>query len=387
MQRLKIIIWAMVSIWLLSGCTTFMETFFARDNILPPAPLVEFTPSLSVQSLWQTRTGSGTKNDYIRLRPAVTEDAVIIADARGRVMAFDQMTGARIWTANVGEAISSGPSTAHQMVAVATKAANVITLDQMNGEPWWLTAVNNEVLATPTITEDFILVKSVDDQLVALDRYDGQKIWQYDVDSPNLILHAGSAPVVADDRVVAGFADGSLAVFNLHTGEIIWQRQVAEPQGTSEVERMVDIDADPIVSAGVIYVASYQGNLAALSLVEGEVIWEQPLSSYTGLALSEQAVFVSDAQSQLWAFDRVSGHVLWVEEQLLNRQITAPTLLDDILVVGDGQGYLHWISATTGELLARNSVSRKGIIAAPTVKDGAVYVLTADGILEAFHTE
>lgn len=384
MYHIKVAIWVAVCVWLLTGCTMIRETFFARDNTPPAAPLVDFAPTLSVQSLWRVRSGRGTNGDYIRLRPAVTGDRVITADVRGTVTAHNRMTGRRIWTVNVGEPISSGPSVDEEIVALGTKSAQVITLEQASGTPWWLVAVNNQVLGAPIITDELVLVKSVDDQLAAFDRYDGQKIWQHDTDSPDLILHAGSAPVAVDNRVVAGFADGSLAVFDMHTGELLWERQIAEPQGASEIERMVDIDADPIVSNGIIYVTTYQGNLVALSLAEGEVLWEQPLSSYTGLALSEDAVFVSDADSFLWAFDRTTGHILWVEQQLRNRQITAPVLLNDILIVGDGEGYLHWISAQSGQFLARNSVSRNAILAAPMADDGDVYVLTEDGILEAF---
>src|SRR5262249_11165231 len=75
---------------------------------------------------------------------------------------------------------------------------------------------------------------------------------------------------------------------------------------------------------------------------------------------------------------------IWEQKALHRRGLTAPALDGDTLVIGDFQGYVHWLDAATGELLARHKTDGKRITNSPVVVDGRVYVLTDNGRLSAF---
>jgi outer membrane protein assembly factor BamB len=84
---------------------------------------------------------------------------------------------------------------------------------------------------------------------------------------------------------VVGFANGNLAKLTLQDGSMLWQQIITIPEGSFAIQRMVDIDADPVVFNNRVYVATYQGKIAALDLTTGKIYWTHDISSFTGLTV------------------------------------------------------------------------------------------------------
>ena len=145
---------------------------------------------------------------------------------------------------------------------------------------------------------------------------------------------------------------------------------------------MIDIDADPIIYNQLIYAATYQGKIAALDGRSGRKRWTHDISSYTGMAADQNAVYVSDAKGHIWSFDAYNGQIHWEQNALDARNITAPVVMGHYIVVGDQSGYLHWVNTANGQLAARESVG-SSISAKPLIKNGILYALTQDGNLSA----
>jgi outer membrane protein assembly factor BamB len=184
--------------------------------------------------------------------------------------------------------------------------------------------------------------------------------------------------------VIVGFENGNLAKLTRQEGSMIWQTTVAIPEGAFAIQRMVDIDADPVVYNHNVYVATYQGRATSLDLTTGKAQWTHDMSSFTGLTVDSQRLYVSDAKSYLWAFDRESGTVDWRQVQLEARNISGPAMIGNYIVVGDGQGYLHWLSKQDGHFVARSRVNNSAIRVVPIVDNDVVYVLTREGYLSAY---
>ena len=243
----------------------------------------------------------------------------------------------------------------------------------------------NQVLGVPAVTMNRVVVETVDGNLVVLNSQTGQVNWIYNHMAPTMILRGGTTPQIINNNVIAGFSDGKLAAYNLSLGQLLWERYLAEPTGATDVEQMIDVVSDPIVANGVIYAVNYQGNISALEPANGQVIWQHPLSSYTGMAIGNRLIFVTDASGSVWAFDRNTGDVIWRQTQLANRILSAPAVQDNMLVVGDAEGYMHWLSQQDGHIVARTLMSNNvGISAAPVVNGNIIYVLNNDGLLTAY---
>ncbi len=365
-----------------------------KDNTPAPAQLESFKPTLEVSPLWEANAGSGTKGSRLEMSPALDSQSVYTADIKGRIMAFDRATGKKLWETDLDKKnsynqILSGPAVGEGILAVTNKDAQLIVFSTSTGEKMWQKTLSNEVLAPPTIAESKVFVKTVDGNLTAFDAQSGNKVWTYSHGTSPLIMRAGSSAQTLFGIVIAGFSDGKLVGLRADTGQILWEKSMATPEGANDVARMADIDANPIISDSVVYVASYQQNISAMSLQTGEILWKKDnISTFNNMALDSQALYAVDEESIIWAIERNSGTILWKQKDFHNRRLTSPSVVDGkALVFGDYQGYVSWISLEDGHAIARLRSSSNPITVEPVIDSNQVYVLSSDGTLTAYQVQ
>jgi outer membrane protein assembly factor BamB len=365
---------------LLSACNTIehrKETII--KNPLPLLPQHKMLPRL----IWLNSQSRGVGGSDAKLRLAITESEVIVADYRGEILALKRETGNLIWRAQCKKHILAGPFVAEKKIFVGTED-EVLAYRFSDGKLLWQAEVDGAVLATPQANKGIVFAHVIGGSVVALNDEDGRQLWRYNVTMPALILRKSSSPVIAGDTVIVGFSNGKLVALHRMDGTPEWEREIAVSKGRSDIQNMVDIVADPVVKDDIVYVVSYQGKAAALELATGALIWERELSSYSGLAVGEQSVFVSDTSGVVWALSRKTGEVLWKQEGLMGRRLTAPAVLNDFVVVGDEDGHLHWLSEKSGNFEGRVLVDSKGLEATPIVRNNVVYVLGRGGKVAAY---
>jgi outer membrane protein assembly factor BamB len=355
-----------------------------EDNVEPPAPLVEFTPRLNVIQLWTSKAGGGTDKQYLRLTPAVAGQRLYVAGTGGTVAALDATNGKTLWTTRVRETITGGPGVGENSVLVGTLNGKIILLNAETGREQWRAQLTSEVLAPPARAEGTVVARTIDGKVFGLDARDGKRLWIYDRTVPSLTLRGTSSPKIDSGIVVAGFDAGRLAGLELRTGRLLWEATVAASRGRSELERMVDIDADPVIVDGVVYVSSYQGQLAAVQLESGRVMWNRETSSHAGISIDDSSLFLTDHSSHVMAFDRYGGTSIWKQDKLTARGVTGPAVIGDYVVVGDLEGYLHWMDKSDGRFVARTRIAKERIIAQPVVVGSIVYAYATDGSVAAF---
>ncbi|MDJ0927793.1 MAG: outer membrane protein assembly factor BamB [Gammaproteobacteria bacterium] len=374
--------WALVlgGLALLSGC----GIFGGEEEEDPPAELVKFKPTLEIRKAWSASIGKGTKQLRLALVPASDGTNVFAAAHDGKVAAFEALKGKRLWSTKTKLPLSAGPATDGELVVLGSSNGEVIALNAENGRIRWATTVSSEVLAPPALSPGLVLVRSVDGKLTALQRSDGTEAWFVQQSMPRLSVRGTGSPVVAGNAVLAGFDNGRLAAYDMSDGTELWSTLLSPPSGRTEVDRMVDINATIQVIGEDIYTAGFQGVVAVLALESGQLLWSRELSSYNGFATDFLNVYVSDSASGLLALSRRSGSENWRVATLLNRDISGPAAWKNSVVVGDFEGHVHWFSATTGELQARQRAGSKRITSSPLVVGELLYVLTDDGKLHVF---
>lgn len=368
---------------MISGCSTLFN--MADDNTPKPSELVNFTPTVAVETVWSRSTGGFNKNDLL-LHIATNQTGLFTSSASGTVTAFDQETGNRLWSRNANMKVTGGPGANNRLVVVAGNDGQVIAYNANNGELAWQAQASNQVLAPPAVTNSIVIVKAIDGHVNAFAAANGKQSWEYANPTPALTLRGDSKPTIASGGVIVGFADGKLMAFSLTSGQLLWQHVVSLPEGSTPLAQLVDIDGTPIVKDGMVYVVNYQGNVEAISLRDGQTRWQHKLSSYTGLAVDDAHVYVTDAEGDVWAFDRYTGAVDWRQQKLQARVLTAPAVMGRFVVVADAQGYVHWLNKYTGQFAAR--VQQGGVIKSPpVVQDNTLYVLTVSGGLKAYRLQ
>jgi outer membrane protein assembly factor BamB len=355
-----------------------------EDNSDPPALLVEYTPEIKIEELWKETVGDGADEQSLKLVPAIGFGKILAADREGLVEARDLSTGRLIWEAETEVYFSAGPGLGAGTVILGSRDAEVVALNSENGELLWKSQVSSEVLSVPVIAHGTVIVRTTDGAVIALNEKTGAKQWSYEHNAPALSVRGIGAPLIVEDNVIEGYDNGKLMALRLADGKYVWETSIAIPKGRSEVERLVDLDVDPIEVAGVIYIASYHGGAAAVSELDGDVLWRnEAISSYTGLSNDFRYLYLSDSTDDVWQLDQRSGASLWKQKELHQRKLTAPAVYGSYVVVGDFEGYVHWLSTTDGRQLGRIKVADSEIDAKPIVVDNTVYVYAKDGTLAA----
>lgn len=363
---------------LIGGC------FGSKDNTEPPAPLVELTPTVTVTEVWTAAAGG--RSDLTKLAPTRHGNTLFTATTAGLVRAFNLSDGQRVWEYQIKDVtLTGGVGVGDDMVLVGSRNGHVIALTAADGSKRWQAQVSSEVLSAPRAHNGVVVVRSLDGKLYGLDSQSGRGLWVYERAVPLLTLRGTSAPVISTDTVIAGFDNGKLATLQLTSGKLLWEIAVAQPRGRSELERMVDIDADPVIKGDTIYTTSFRGRVIAVDQ-RGRLNWEREISSYAGLNVDANAVYVSDDKSHVWAFDRASGASLWKQEKLQARDVTAPAVLDNTIIVADKEGYLHWLRQEDGQFVGRHRVGKKPITVPPLVVGDLLIVYTSAGDISALRT-
>ena len=376
----------------LVGCATVKESmsgvfdYFSggQDNAEPPTPLVEYTPELDVKVFWKESVGVGADGRTLKLIPAIGAGKIIAADREGVVEARDAKTGSLLWEVETEIPFSAGPSLAAGRIILGSSKAKVVALNSENGEQLWENTVSSEILAMPVIAKGIVIVRTTAGEIVALDERTGRRLWSYEHSVPALSIRGTGSPLIVGDKVIVGYDNGKLVALHLNNGKYIWEATIAMPKGRSEIERLVDLDVDPIETGDTIYVAAYNGGVSAVSVSDGEVLWRNDkISSHTGLSYDNRHLYLSDSSGQVLQIEQRGGAGLWKQKELSYRSLTAPVLYQDYVVVADYNGYVHWLSTRDGRQLGRVQISDSGIDTKPIVADGIVYVYAKDGTLAA----
>jgi len=372
---------------MLGGCSSFGNPFSDKSNVEPPEPLTELASGVRASTVWSRNVGASAGERYLRLRPAVGDGTVYAAERDGDVAAYDVLTGEERWETSTDAPISGGPGLGEGLVIVGTSDGEVLALAADSGELAWRRRVSSEVLAAPTASQGVVVVRTQDGKLVGMKAADGDRLWVYDRAVPALSLRGTSAPVIAGSSVVAGFDSGLLVALALADGALLWESRIATPSGRSELERLVDIDADPVVADGYVYVVTYQGRIAAVDRVTGDVAWRRDMSSHAGLGVDGANLYVTDSESFVWSLDRNSSASVWRQDKLARRALTPPAAFGRYVAVGDFEGYVHFLDREDGRQIARVSVDGDGVAAAPVAVDDLLLVYGRGGTLSALRVE
>ncbi|MGH8570860.1 MAG: outer membrane protein assembly factor BamB, partial [Gammaproteobacteria bacterium] len=308
---MKARVWILVAAVALGGCgasKAFMQKasgWMGEEGSLPPLPQLE--PAISIETLWSEQVGQGADEFYLKLTPVVDEGSVFVADREGDVARINIENGSTVWNSEIEQLVSAGPGLGDGQLYLGTTEGEVIALSAEDGRQQWSTRVSSEVLAAPRYAQGVVVVRTGDGKLFGLEAASGKRLWVYDRTEPALTLRGASAPLLSETLVLAGFDSGHLVALDLRTGKLIWDTRVVLPSGRSDLERMVDIDSEPQLYQGVVYVAAYQGKLAAIQSESGQTLWTRDLSSYAGMGLSEGEIYLTGSDSAVWALDRYSG--------------------------------------------------------------------------------
>ncbi|MBO9664531.1 outer membrane protein assembly factor BamB [Dokdonella sp.] len=383
----------------LSGCN-WIKGLGKKDNVEPPTPLTEFAPTVQVDRVWNESVGKGTGDSGARMAPSSANGRLYAASINGTIEAFDAATGRTVWQQQLGKRSGSGwrfwsrgdnslrwsggPTVSGDLLVVGGLDGQLYALSSQDGSERWNVQMTSEIIAPPAIADDTVVVRTNDGRLSAVSASDGSPKWVFEQQVPALSLRGSSAPLIVNGIVYDGFDNGKVVAVRLQDGAPMWTQTLSNAEGRTEVERLADVDGDLVSDGGNVYAIGYRGQVAALAPDSGRPLWQRDLSSYVGAAVGGATVVVVGADGNVWAFDRETGVNLWKQDQLKYRWLSAPAIEGKYVVVGDVEGYVHWLNLEDGKFAARERLGKKPIEGAPLVVDGTVYLEDVKGRIGAY---
>ncbi len=371
----------------LGGCSTVSKTVDAMNPFASTGPkmtpLQPLTGSADIRTLWST--GIGKSGDYVFV-PAVVDGAVYVAGRDGTLSKLAD--GKTVWKISAGQTLSGGVGASERLVVVGTPKGEVLAYSADDGRPLWQARVSSEVLAAPTVGDDGVAVRAGDNRVFLLDAGDGGRKWVYQRSTPALAIRGAGSPIFAERYVFVGFPGGKLVALAANNGAPVWEGTVALPKGATELDRVADIVAAPVVDGRQICAVAFQGRVACFDLGQaGNMVWSRDISSSVGLALDGRYLFVTDDSGVVYGLDRLSGSSLWKQDKLKNRRVTAPTVRRGLVAVADGEGIVHYLSREDGSFVARQKTDGSPVKASLKPLGSGLVVQTTGGTVAAIEAQ
>ncbi|MGV6818124.1 MAG: outer membrane protein assembly factor BamB [Thiotrichales bacterium] len=364
----------------LAGCA-------GSDNLEPPTELADIQPEIKVHKAWEVHAGAGNGKYYLRLHPMVSGDSIYVTSFKGELSAYNLESGKRLWEQRIENAVTAGVNGGDGVLVVGAENGDLIGLGTADGKELWRQRLSSTVTAVSAVDQGRVFARTGDGYLYGIEIEDGAIAWKLQKLVPDLSLQGQSEPIATQGVVIVGLDNGRIMLVSGKNGAIGWEKAIAVAKGRSELDRMVDIDGDLALLGTVLYAVSFNGNIAAVDARSGNIGWRREASSSTGVTANEEAVFYSDENSTVWKLDRRTGAPFWKQEDLKFRKLTRPTVIGDLIVVADFEGYLHWLDSATGKIIGRVKASSDGVLAAPLVVGDQLIVLAEDGKLSAWKPE
>ena len=327
-----------------------------------PVKLVQIAQPVSVlQPVFSVDAGkSASKKDPLNLQVGYDNSQMVVAGRGGDLSGFDNK-GQRLWSFNVGEEITGGVAldAFSQTAIVSTRSGQIIAVDSLTGAKRWQKQLSGSVLTPALITSNRVILSANNGFLHGLSLQTGQSVWQFATTVPTISIRGAAQPTLLDDKTaLVATADGRLHAITLDSGLPKWSRRIGVGTGSSEVERMSDVDGTPIIDNNQLFAISYSGQLLGIDLATRDIMFVNELASLKSLAVNNQQVIATSLEGKVVAYNRSNGEQLWESDELAYRQLTNPVMIGNYIAVGDLDGIVHLFNPATGAIVSR--VETKG---------------------------
>jgi eukaryotic-like serine/threonine-protein kinase len=305
---------------------------------------------------------------------------VYIASTDGYLYALSQSNGAIVWRAEVGNYLTdSTPALEGQALFVAARGTTIEALNARTGALYWTFAITERIEAPPLVVGSRVLMVSRT-TLWTLNATNGSLLWKFHRGAVG--WPSSGSPSVAGDTVYVGLGSNtSLWTLNLATGQIVWSFDTGDR-----------ITSAPLVSAGIVYIATWHGKIFALGRAHGNLLWAYTLNGKTkqsvidgvggSMALANGKLYLGDYRGELMCLDGQHGRLLW--RFATGAQVLAtPIVATGLVYIGSDDGYFYALDIRSGRPAWRYTTGE--VRSAASLGDRRLFVGSLNGTLYAFN--
>ena len=357
----------------LSGCSSAPEKPKAS-----PLPVV--SGSFKVQNVWKNQIGPVQPH----LLASLHGQQMAVASAQGQLALMDVQNGRDVWRISLNAPIQAGVGGDGRRFAVVTQANELVVVEA--GKVLWRHVLPALSYTPPLVAGERVFVMTGDRAVSAFDAQTGQRLWSQQRSSDPLLLRQAGLLIPFGDNLLVGWG-GRLASLNPLTGAVRWETMVGVTRGTNEVERLVDLVAGVSRQGGSLCLRAFQTSVACLDGLTGRVMWSRPAQGHQGLDGNENVVIGTESDGKVLTWDRNSGAPLWAQESLRFRGLSMPSFWSNFAVVGDQDGWVHFLAPQDGKPVQRVATDGSGIMGKPIVAGQTLVVVTRNGNIFGLRAE
>ncbi len=368
------LVYLLLASLILGGCQTVQDWYNKKEEV-GPAKLRAFTESGKFAVRWHAELGDSGAGV---LQPALTQDSIYGASAKGVLTRVERTTGKVVWRIETGIAVSGGVGSGEGLLLLGSDKGEVLAYGD-DGKLRWKIRVSSEVLSAPQAADGVVIVRSGDGKIAGVNAVTGKRIWLYERSTPALVVRSHAGVTLQRNVAYAGFAGGKLVAIKIKDGSVLWEVSVSQPRGSTELERISDITSNPVADDEQVCAIAFQGRVACYEAAQGNPLWNRDISSDKGMMLLRKYLYLTDTTGVVLALDKNSGSTVWKNDKLLLRETAAPYALGKFVVAGDYEGYLHGLNREDGSIVARLKLEGGAIQAAPVGMDEGLLLQTQGG--------
>ncbi len=351
--------------------------------------------------LWDASIGAGaSRYGAVLSSPIVADGRVYTMDARTLVTAFQPSDGSRIWRTDItpkdddDHAWGGGIAYDEHHVYVTTGFAELLSLNAATGAIEWRVKLPTPSHTAPTVANGRIFVVTFDDRLLVYSTKDGKELWRYEGIPEPARIAGGASPAVSGDIVVAPFSSGDVIALRVDNGRVLWTDNLSISSRFDALSTLADIRGRPIIDHDRVFAVSHSGLTVSIDLRTGERVWAQDVGSLSEPWVAGNYVYVLSSDAQIICLTRDQGQVRWISQ--LDRYVDptdiadsekinwiGPLLAGNRLIMLSDNKEAWSISPYTGKALGKIDLSAGSFIT-PLVANETLYLLTSDGKLAAY---
>ncbi len=333
--------------------------------------------------------------------PVVADGKVFAMDAAGVVSAHEEQHISKvIWSDNTGrlkresDALGGGIAYDGGVVYATTGFGNLRALDAATGAPKWNINVGAPVRGAPAIGGGAVVVLTADNQTLAFDAATGAPKWEHRGIRETAGYFSITSPVISDDVVVSAYSSGEVFALRLDSGSVLWSDTLTASSRTKAAAVFSGIDADPIVQEGVVVVTNAAGEMQASALLNGRPLWQQHIGAHSTPWSAGNVLYVLSDSHEIAAVLKRDGAIRWATSLAVKDSrdptkdktppLYGPILSANAVLVIDAQGNLTSFKPQDGTRIGSYELT-SGIVTAPVIANGALYVVTKDAKLYRYN--
>jgi outer membrane protein assembly factor BamB len=191
------------------------------------------------------------------------------------------------------------------------------------------------------------------------------------------MVEIGELLCVASDDTELNLPQGAVTCLSVSSGDIVWRFDVPDSVNGQRLCQDGGVSARPTVAGDLLLFGDQCGQLFALDVESGDVIWSERFATAfdADIIVAADVAYACTRSSFCLAFRIADGAVLWTAG-LLGSAFQPPIMVDTVLYVVDIGGNLYKIDRLTGQILATiRSSENTGefFFSRPVYRDGRIF--------------